>query len=128
MDLIPESPETEVGTSKKDRLALIFMNQSKRLVDGHYQLALPWKPGAPSLDYNRTIAESRLINLKKRFDKNPDLHENYVAVIHDYLEKCYAGKVDIREIESDSVKSIRVHRFDDASSGAYGTVTYLQFV
>ena len=41
MDLIPESPETEVGTSKEDRLTLISMNQSKRLVDDHYQLALP---------------------------------------------------------------------------------------
>ena len=102
MDLIPESPETELGTSKEDRLALISMNQSKRLVDGHYQLALPWKPGAPSLDNNRTIAESRLNNLKKRFDKNPDLHENYAAVIHDYLEKGYAGKVDVREMESEA--------------------------
>ena len=75
MDLIPESPETEVGTSKEDRLALISMNQSKRLVDGYYQLALPWKPGAPILDNNRTIAESRLNNLKKRFGKNADLHK-----------------------------------------------------
>ena len=31
-------------------------------------------------------------------------------------------------MESDSVKSIQVHRFGDASFGAYGTVTYFQFV
>ena len=54
MDLIPERPEIGVSTSKEDRLALISMNKSKRLVGGHYQLALPWKPGAPNFDDNRS--------------------------------------------------------------------------
>ena len=83
MDLILEKPGIGVGTSKKDRLTLISINKSKRLVGGHYQLVLPWKPGSPSFDDNRTVAEARLNNLKKRLDKNlelrffgqkPDLH------------------------------------------------------
>ena len=60
MDLIPEKPGIGVSTSKKNCLALISMNKSKRLVEGHCQLALPWKPGAPNFDNNRTVAEARL--------------------------------------------------------------------
>ena len=44
------------------------------------------------------------------------------------MEKGYSGKVDIRAMESDSVKSIQVHHFGNASSGAYETVIYLRFV
>ena len=87
MDLIPEKPGIGVSTSKEDRLALISMNKSKRLVGGHYQLALPWKPGAPNFDNNWTVAEARLNSLKKRLDKNPELRQNYTAVIEDYLAK-----------------------------------------
>ena len=92
----------EVGTLKEDRLALISMNKSKRLVGGHYQLALPWKPGSPSFDDNRTVAEARLNNLKKRLDKNPELRQKHTAVIEDYLAKGYAGKVEKEETESEA--------------------------
>ena len=94
MDLISEKPGIGVGTSKEDRLALISMNKSKRLVGGHYQLVLPWKPGSPSFDDNRTVAEARLNNLKKQLDKNPELRQKYTAIIEDYLAKSYTGKVE----------------------------------
>ena len=41
MDLIPDSTNFGAGSSKEDRLALISMNESKGMVDGHYQFALP---------------------------------------------------------------------------------------
>ena len=43
----------DVPLSKEDRYALHIMKNSKALVDGHYQLALPWKPGEPRLKDNR---------------------------------------------------------------------------
>ena len=102
MDLIPEKPGIGVSTSKEDRLALIAMNKSKCLVGGHYQLALPWKPGAPNFDDNRTVAEARLNSLKKRLDKNPELRQKYTAVIEDYLAKGYAGKVEKGETKTEA--------------------------
>jgi len=99
MDLVPDATNFGTGTSKEDRLALISMKESKLLVDGHYQIALPWKPGAPNLDDNRILAESRLNNLRKRLDKNPEMKQRYTSVIEDYLAKDYAGKV---EEETDS--------------------------
>ena len=51
------------GSSKENRLTLISMNESNGMVDGHYQFALPWKPGSPDLEDDCVLAESRLGNL-----------------------------------------------------------------
>ena len=95
MDLIPEASKQDVGLSKEDKLALVKLNESKRFVNGHYQLALPWRPGAPSLNDNRIMVESRLRNLKRQLDKNPSLRQRYAEVIEDYLSKGYAGKLEV---------------------------------
>jgi len=43
--------------SKEDRYALQVMQESEALVNGHYQVALPWKPKAPQLTDNREQAQ-----------------------------------------------------------------------
>ena len=45
------------------------MNQSKCLVDGDYQLALPWRLGAPNFNNNHSLAQDYTVckkDLKKR--------------------------------------------------------------
>ena len=54
-----------------------IMKNSKALVDGHYQLALPWKPGAPRLEDNRQQAVIRLPHLKRRLEKDSSIREGY---------------------------------------------------
>ncbi|XP_077967672.1 uncharacterized protein LOC144421939 [Styela clava] len=46
--------------SKEDKYALQLMEDSVEIVDGHYQLPLPWKPGCPDLPDNRS-AMKRLL-------------------------------------------------------------------
>ena len=47
--------EDTQGTSKEDRYALSLLDNSVTLKDGHYELALPWKPGTPSLPNNKPL-------------------------------------------------------------------------
>ena len=42
--------------SGEDRPALAILENSARLVDGHYQLALPWRDIPPSLKNNGCVA------------------------------------------------------------------------
>ena len=60
-------PDCKVSMSIEDKRALAVMESSAKLVDGHYQLALPWREPAPKLPNNRIMAERRLQLLKKRF-------------------------------------------------------------
>ena len=101
MDLLPDPATSDTGLSKEDKLALNTMKQSIRLVDGHYQIALPWKPGAPNFVNNRCLAELRLNALQKKLDKNLELKQKYTAVVEDYLAKGYAEKVETEKSYSE---------------------------
>ena len=76
--------------SKNDRYALKLIKDSKKFVDGYYQLGLLWRPGSPTLRSNYCQAVSRLQSLKRRFSKDPNLQTLYTSAIEDYLSKGYA--------------------------------------
>ena len=84
---------SKLAMSGEDRRALAILENSARLVDGHYQLALPWRYRPPSLKDNRCVALRRLHFLKKRFQKDPSLMEKYCKTLNDYIAKGHARKV-----------------------------------
>ena len=53
------------GLSNYDRYALKLVSESKEFQEGHHQLTLPWRPGAPTLSSNYGYARNRLARLKK---------------------------------------------------------------
>ena len=69
------------------------MEQTVKLENGHYEIALPWKMYPPSLQRNRAVAERRLGLLTKRLKREPMVHEKYKEFIGDLLNKDYARKV-----------------------------------
>ena len=46
--------------SREDRRAMEMMEQSIKLVDGHYRMDLPWRAHPSSLPENKPLAEHRL--------------------------------------------------------------------
>ena len=56
--------------SEEDRYALQLLQNSNSVVDGHYQVALPWRPGVPQLKSNYEQARVRLSFLKRRLMKD----------------------------------------------------------
>ena len=79
--------------SVDDRKALDFMMDSMRLVDGHYEIALPWKPGCPCLPDNKNVAVRRLMALKKRLEGDDLFKSKYAAAMEEYVSKGYAELV-----------------------------------
>ena len=77
------------GMSIEDQRALSVMEISAKLVDGHYEIGLPWRYGIPNLPNNRSMAEQRL-----RLKKNSTLREKYRNIIDDHVEKGYASKIN----------------------------------
>jgi len=69
-------PDPKISMSIEDKRALAVMESTVKLVDGHYQLALPWREPAPKLPNNRIMAELRLELLKKRFLRDSELFQN----------------------------------------------------
>ena len=62
--------DSSVCMSVEDKKALAIMEQSFKLDQGHYQVALPWRQYPLFLPYNQPMAEQRLQGLKRRFPKD----------------------------------------------------------
>ena len=90
---------SNLAMSGEDRQALAILENSARLVDGHYQLALPCRYRPPSLKNNRCVALRRLHFLEKRFQKDPSLMEKYCKTVNDYIAKGHATKVPDDQID-----------------------------
>ncbi|XP_068726591.1 uncharacterized protein [Montipora capricornis] len=79
--------------SVEDHRALSILESSARIVDGHYQFALPWRFQTPCLPRNRSVAARRLKALKRRFLADPVLFEKYKDTINQYIANGHARKV-----------------------------------
>ena len=60
--------------------------------DGHYEMPLPFRDDVVKLPSNRKLAENRLQQLKRKFERNPKFQEDYVTFMNDTIEKGYAEK------------------------------------
>ncbi|KAK2551629.1 hypothetical protein P5673_027396 [Acropora cervicornis] len=84
---------TKQALSVEDHRALAILESSARKVDGHYQLALPWRFQTPCLPNNRSVAARRLQALERRFLADPALFEKYKDAITQYIANGHARKV-----------------------------------
>ena len=92
---------SSVAMSGEDRRALAILENSARLIDDHYQIALPWRYKPPSLKNNRSVALRSLHSLERRFQKDPSLMENYCKTIKEYIARGHARKVPDDHIDPD---------------------------
>ena len=74
----------EEGMSVEDRKAKEIMDQSATLVNGHYQIKLPFRQEFPSLPDSLPTAEKRLTWLKRKFQRDPVFHAKYSSVVEKY--------------------------------------------
>lgn len=82
----PGDPE-EVHQSIDDQKALQSVASSARLVDGHYELTVPWKGNQYCLPDNRLMALIRLNNLKQKLKRDESLRYKYVQAMRDHMRK-----------------------------------------
>ena len=88
MESLPRSDLNEamitlkVTMSVKDQRALSQMEGSVKLVNGHYQLGLPWGQNSISPPSNHEFAMGRLGYLKKQFQCDLHLTKEYKDTIN----------------------------------------------
>ncbi|KAL5022237.1 hypothetical protein ScPMuIL_001392 [Solemya velum] len=75
--------DSKPGLSLEDKQALNIMEKSVTYVDGHYQLELPWRHSSVCLPNNVELAEMRLQQLKRRFQRDATLLDKYTNTMQD---------------------------------------------
>lgn len=91
--------ETKVCASLEDKRALEVMEKSLRMVDGHFQVALPWRCDPPYLPNNKAVAERRGLLLKKRLQRDEALFERYKTAMAEYIEKGHAERIPKEQLQ-----------------------------
>ena len=85
--------------SQEDRRALDVMNESIKIEEGHYEMALPWRQHPPELPNNKSLAEHHLKLLKQRLTKDPLHHRKYTEFMDNLPCKGYAKRVHTAQVE-----------------------------
>ena len=92
------STSVDAGMSVEDRKAQRIMDQSATLVNGHYQIKLPFRKTTPELPDSLPTAEKRLRWLRGKFQKNPVFHRQYSIVIENYEREGLSREVPDYEV------------------------------
>ena len=74
----------------ENKRALKMMEQSLKIVRGHFQVGLPWRTNPPYLPNNRLMVERRAALLKKCLLRDEDLFSKYNATMNEYIEEGHA--------------------------------------
>ncbi len=85
--LLPESKKT---MSVEDQRALQKMEDTIKIVNGHYMVGLPWKHDEPRLPNNKSLALSRLQSVKRKLLRDEKYAEMYKAQVSEYIDRGYA--------------------------------------
>ena len=88
--------------SNEDKIWLESVdNNTRKLSNGHLEIDLPLKDDA-KFPYNRSQIYGQFIGLKKRFDKDTNLFEDYKEFMENMLANNFAEKVPDDELDSDT--------------------------
>ena len=79
-------------TSVEDINLMTLMEKECSKEGKHYKLPLPLRVHDEMFPDNRSMAEARLKNLKKKFTREKQYHEDYTRFMEDMVQKGYAEK------------------------------------
>ena len=102
-DHIDENKD-DVLLFQEDKCALYILNDTVNKVDDHYSIDLLWKDDSEMSPDGRALAERRLKELKRKFNKDPDLFQRYSEKMSEHISK-YAEPIS-KESELSGVAAI----------------------
>ena len=91
----------DIAYSLEDKAAVAQVSDSIRLVEGHFEVGLPWRKDKCELPNNWATASRRLYQLGQRFARDPSLKEAYSAVIRRHIDCGYIVPVPEKQLRSD---------------------------
>ena len=90
--------DVEQSLSFEDRRAKQIMDESVVLVNGHYQLKLPFRQSPPCLPDSLPEAKKRLYWLEKKMERDPEFRKRYASVVNKYQEEGSSRQVPDEEV------------------------------
>ncbi|XP_063386868.1 uncharacterized protein LOC134672845 [Cydia fagiglandana] len=92
-------------TKEEERCEMIYKETHTRNKEGRYIVTLPFKKEEPlsPKGHTRDIAMLRLKQQERRFERDPDLKNEYVKAIEEYMNLNYIEEVPEGEVNKEAV-------------------------
>ncbi|XP_075157809.1 uncharacterized protein LOC142231073 [Haematobia irritans] len=90
--------------SDENRRAKEILQNSTKMLDGHYETGLLWKNDAVELPNSFEMANQRLCKIENRMFKDPAYASNYKREMNKYIEKGYAKLLEPSDLVDDCNK------------------------
>ncbi|XP_050409069.2 uncharacterized protein LOC126824016 isoform X1 [Patella vulgata] len=84
--------------SQEDKQFLHIVNTETKLVNGHYEIPLPFKDTNLNIPNNKELAYKRLQSSKNKMEPYPEYKHDYCDFISDLLNQRYAVKVPSEQL------------------------------
>ena len=94
---------------KEDNKFLTIMNSEGNIVEGHYELPLPFRNHEVRMPNNKTQAVHRAASIKRKFMRNKQFYNDYTKFMNNLLEKGYAEVSDADPVENGNTWFIPHH-------------------
>ena len=91
--------DSTLSLSKEDKQFLKLMDSEVQVVNGHYQVPLPFRGGDVVMPDNRSQAYMFADHLKRKLTKDQDLLEDYKTFMNKLETKGYSEQVPQDEID-----------------------------
>ena len=98
----------------EDKMVLDKVQNSIQFVDGHYQVAIPWREVGFLIPNNYKMAVEWLQKLGKCLQNNPEVAMAYDESIRKHIQKGYVERVEFVE-EQPTVKWYLLHFFSHSN-------------
>ncbi len=90
--------------SLEDCRFMQVMDSSAEIVNGRYQLPLPFKRDNPMMPNNLHLAEQRILCLKRKFQRNSEFHKEYIAFMETVISSGHAELVPQDQLKQENGK------------------------
>ncbi len=96
--------EEKEEMSQEDKQFLRSVQENTKFENGHYCVKLPLRNESVKTPNNRSVAELRAANLKRKLQRNSSLLEDYSQFMKSIIEKGYALKVPTEQLDRNDNK------------------------
>jgi len=97
-DFNEKAYEEKSEMSLNDKKFLNIVNESVKVKEGHYCINSPFKADTITMPNNRVVAEQRLLNLRRKFKRDPNYQREYTEFLSDVIHKGYAEIVPFAQL------------------------------
>ena len=99
-------PKDDVrAVTVEDKRSVEILKETTFKSGNHYITGLLWKESSSILPNNKSLALSRLYNLKRKLAKHPQIRQMYTETMKEYIKKGYARKLSDKEANTISPRS-----------------------